>query len=84
MQAIFDLLYLVVFMSYLLMSLFIVYHIVKYSISKTVTAFTLLFFLVGTALLLFANAILFFSIPFDQLTLSLPTSTYSTHSPLSF
>lgn len=76
MTAIIDLIYLLAFLSYLLLSLFIIYHIIRYSGSKTVMVFTLTFFLIGTSLLLFANALLFFSIPFDQFvpTLTLPSS----------
>jgi hypothetical protein len=76
MQAIFDAVYFLAFLSYILLSLFIIYHIARYSVSKTVIVFSLSFFLIGTAMLLFANGMLFFSIPFDQLTtFTLPSKT---------
>ncbi len=73
---IFDIIYLLAFFSYILLSLFILYHIIRYSGNKSVMIFTVFFFLTGTILLLFANALLFFSIPFDQFvpTLTLPSS----------
>jgi hypothetical protein len=81
MTAIFDLVYILAFLSYLILSLFIVYHIVRYSGSKTVMVFTLTFFLVGTALLLLANSMLFLSIPFGQFAPNLPTPAYMPNSP---
>ena len=80
-QAIFDTVYLVAFISYLPLSLFIIYHLIKYSPSRAVMLFTVAFFLIGTALLLFANVLLFFAIPFDQLVPSVPMPVYSPKSP---
>ncbi len=77
MQAIFDFIYLIAFVSYLLLSIFIIYHVVRYTSDKAVTTVTLLFFITGTVLLLFANAVFFFAIPFDQLipVFPLPSSS---------
>lgn len=80
-QAIFDTVYLIAFLSYLLLSFFIVYHIIRYSINKTTMVFTIAFFLIGTTLLLLANVLLFFSIPFDQLVPTITLPTYSPKSP---
>lgn len=76
MQGIFDLVYMIAFLGYIILSLFIIYHILRYSGNKTTLAFTLIFFVVGTIALLFANAVLFYSIPFGQFvpTLTLPTA----------
>jgi hypothetical protein len=75
-QAIFNIVYLVAFLSYLLLSLFILYHIIRYTGNKTVMLFTIIFFLIGTTLLLLVNASFFFSIPFDQImpTFTMPSS----------
>jgi len=77
MQAIFDLIYLIAFISYLLLSMFIIYHVVRYTGDKAVMTVTLLFFIIGTALLLFANAVFFFAIPFDQSVPALPLPSSS-------
>ncbi|MDD5084255.1 MAG: hypothetical protein PHT88_05015 [Candidatus Moranbacteria bacterium] len=81
MQAIFNFIYLIVFLSYILLSMFIIYHLVRYSGNRSVMAFTVTFFLIGTACLLFANALLFFSIPFDQFIPALNMPTYSPKAP---
>lgn len=87
-QSVFNLIYAVAFLSYLLLSSFIIYHIVKYSVSKTVMSFTVLLFLIGTFLLLFSNATLFFSVPAEKFTpvfnttnTSAKTLPYSPHNP---
>lgn len=80
-QSIFDLIYLLVFLSYLLLSLFILYHIIRYSGDRAVMAFTIILFLIGTLSLLLANSLLFFSIPFDQFVPTLSLPSYQTGSP---
>lgn len=80
-HVIFYAVYAIAFLSYLLLSLFIIYHVIRYSADRTVMIFTILFFIVGTALLLFANTVSFLSIPFDQLIPSVPMPTYPSKSP---
>jgi hypothetical protein len=80
-QTIFSIIYLLAFASYLLISVFIIYHIVRYSGNKAVMLLTVSFFILGTVCLLFANALLFSSIPFDQFVPSLAIPAYSSSSP---
>ena len=82
MQGIFDLVYMIAFLGYIILSLFIIYHIIRYSGNKTVLTFTLIFFIVGTIALLFANATLFFSIPFDQFVPALKLPSVAPKFPL--
>jgi hypothetical protein len=80
MNGIFDILYIVVLLSYLLLSLFIIYHILRYSGNRAVMIVTLIFFVVGTFLLITSNIAFYSEIPFDTLTpeLSLPNNTLYT------
>lgn len=82
MTGIFDLVYLLAFLSYLILTIFITYHLVKYSGNRAVMIFSVTFFLIGTGLLLFSNALLFFAIPFDQFVPNIPMpTTYPANSP---
>jgi len=67
MKPIFGLLYTVLFFSYMVTALFIVYHILKYSLSPKTRLFGSLLFLGVLTVLLFTNALLFFSLPVDTL-----------------
>jgi hypothetical protein len=60
---IFQILYLLVFLSMSLMSLFIVYHIVFYSYTNTAKIITLAIFVPVVLVLIFTNFALFQSIP---------------------
>lgn len=82
MASIFHIIYALAFLSYVLLSSFILYHVIRYSGSRVVMVFTIIFFLLGTVSLLIANALLFFSIPFEQFvpTLAMPAS-YSARAP---
>jgi len=55
-------LYLVTVLIYLLICLFIAYHIIKYSLNQKTKLFTLLLFSVVSGLLFIINLTLFFSI----------------------
>lgn len=67
MRQIFGLLYAFLFLGYVIAGLFVVYHIVRYSINKPVATFGLALFLVVFVVLLFTNALIFFSLPFETL-----------------
>jgi hypothetical protein len=67
MQALFSSFYLVVIAIYLLLSIFIIFHIARYSINKSIAFMTIVFFIVGTVLLLSINAIYFSHIPFEKI-----------------
>jgi len=49
------------------MSLFIIYHIVRYAYSRAESTLMLLIFIPVTSVLLFAQIILFFSIDFGEI-----------------
>lgn len=66
-QLIFRLLYTLLFFSYVVMALFIVFHIFRYSLKRTSAHFGVTLFLVVFFVLLFTNAILFFSLPLSTL-----------------
>ena len=77
MQTLFHLVYTLAFLGYILLTLFIVYHIARFSMNKRVAVFVMIFFITGTILLLISNAILFFSIPLESFTLpGLSTSSF--------
>lgn len=65
MREIFGLLYTLLFFSYVATALFIVYHIVRYSMSRGAMLFGLVLFLSVITILVFTNAMIFFSLPLD-------------------
>lgn len=65
MRQMLGLFYTVLFLSYIFAALFIVFHIVRYSFDKKTAVFGATLFLVVLVILLFTNALLFFSLPFD-------------------
>lgn len=66
MIAIFQILYFLVFFVMFLMSIFIVFHIVFYSYTQISKIITLVIFVPVSAVLLFTNLALFFSIPLEN------------------
>jgi FtsH-binding integral membrane protein len=70
MSLIFGLLYTILFMSFLMTALFIVFHLMRYSLNRKVSVFGTFFFVSVFTILLFSNAIMFFSLPLASL---LPT-----------
>lgn len=64
-------LYAVLILIYILTSLFIVYHLVKYSVTSEMKIIMLVFFVVVSAGLLLSNLALFFSIDWNALVSSL-------------
>ncbi len=53
-------------------SFFIVFHLANYSVNRRVARFTIFIFCIGTAVLIFTNVSLFFSVPFDEIASALP------------
>lgn len=66
-QLIFGLLYTLLFFGYVVVALFIVYHIFRYSLKRGTALFGVTLFLVVFLILLFANALIFFSLPLNTL-----------------
>lgn len=64
---IFQGLYLIIFLSMILMCAFIIFHIVFYAYKATSKIVTLLIFVPVAAILLFTNAVLFFNIPLQDI-----------------
>lgn len=67
MQSIFGLLYTILFFSYIATALFIVFHIVRYSLKRGLALFGVTLFLVVFTALIFTNALIFFSLPLDAI-----------------
>jgi FtsH-binding integral membrane protein len=67
MQPIFGLLYTVLFFSYIATALFVVFHIVRYSLKRSTAVFGVTLFLVVFGVLIFSNALIFFSLPFNEM-----------------
>lgn len=59
--------YAVLLISFVLMSMFIVYHIVRYAYSKSESALMLLIFIPVVSVLILADIALFFSINFEEI-----------------
>ena len=66
MIAIFGILYVMLFIFYCVAAAFIAFHIIKYSLNKSVMALTLGIFFTVFGALLFANIMLFLSMRWDQ------------------
>lgn len=67
MRSIFGLLYITLFFSYIATALFIVFHVVRYSLKRSTALFGVMFFLVVFSILAFTNAVIFLSLPIDEL-----------------
>jgi len=65
MRPLFGLLYTFLFLSYSITALFVVFHLLRYSLSRTSAIFMTSLFLLVLIVLLFSNAIIFFSLPLD-------------------
>ena len=62
-----DLFYFLMLLIFLIGSLVIVFHIIRYSYNKTATALMLIIFVGGIVLLLMFNVVLFYSINFGKI-----------------
>jgi len=67
MRQLFGSLYTFLFFSYVVTALFIVFHLVRYSLSRSSATFMTVLFLSVLVVLLFTNAMIFFSLPLDGL-----------------
>lgn len=67
MRPLFGLLYMVLFFSYIAAGLFIVFHFANYSLKRSSKILGISLFLVVFSILIFTNALLFFSLPIDTL-----------------
>lgn len=67
MRLVSGLLYTILFLSYTLTALFVVFHLLRYSLDRKSAVFSTIFFVVVFTILLFTNAALFFSLPLEQL-----------------
>lgn len=67
MLAIFGIIYLVIVLIYILAALFIMYHIMKFSLHKSTAVLTLAIFLPVFGTLLFTNLMLFLSINWNEI-----------------
>lgn len=76
MSFVFNLFYGILAVTYLFFTFFVVFHIWRYTLNRPVAIFSLVFFLIGTALLVFANASLFMSIPVQDLQLPGESSSF--------
>ncbi len=77
MSFVFNIFYGVLLVTYLFFTGFIVFHLWHYTLNRSVALFTLVFFLIGTAILVSTNASLFLSIPSASLQLpGAPTSSF--------
>lgn len=67
MRPLFSLLYTVLFFSYITVGLFIVFHFARYSLKRSAAVLGITLFLVVFFILIFTNALLFFSLPIDAI-----------------
>lgn len=67
LQPIFGLIYTLFFFCYVVIALFIVFHIFRYSLKRNTALFGAILFISVFLVILFTNAIDFFSLPFNTL-----------------
>lgn len=67
MKPFFGLLYTLLFFSYVAIGTFVLFHILRYSISRRNGFLGAFLFITVLGVLLFTNALLFFSLPLDML-----------------
>lgn len=70
MQTLLGLLYTILFLVYIIAALFVVFHLGRYSLNKRSGFLGIVLFLIVGVSLLIINALLFFSLPFEQLFLT--------------
>jgi hypothetical protein len=66
MRPIIGLLYTLYFFALVTTSLFIIFHLMRYSLNRKVALLGTLFFLIVFSILLFTNALIFFSLPIED------------------
>ena len=67
MRPILGLLYVIFFLGSLTTALFVVFHLLRYSLDRKVALFGTIFFLTVFVILLFTNALIFFSLPLETI-----------------
>lgn len=67
MRFVFGLLYTFLFLSFVITGLFVVFHLLRYSLNRKVALFGTLLFVSVLGILLFTNALLFFSLPLEEM-----------------
>lgn len=67
MRLILGLLYTVLFLSYVATALFIVFHLLRYSLNRKVSVLGTALFVAVFVILLLSNSLLFFSLPLENL-----------------
>jgi len=68
------LLYFIIILIYTATYFFIVYHLVRYSLKPSLNTLILPVFIIGSALLLISNIMLFFAVDWQTLLASFPTN----------
>ena len=66
MRPIFGLLYVLLFFSYIAVSLFVVFHLLRYSLNRKLALFSTILFCIVMTVLVFTNAMIFFSLPLEE------------------
>lgn len=74
MRLIFGILYTFLFSSYVATALFVVFHLLRYSLNRKMAILSTTLFVTVLFLLLVANALLFFTLPFENM---LPILSFS-------
>lgn len=70
MQTLLGLLYTLLFLCYVFAAIFVLFHLLRYSLNKRNGFIGALVFGAVATLLLFTNALLFFSLPFEALLIT--------------
>ena len=66
MRLLFGILYTFLFFSYVATALFVIFHLLRYSLNRRMAVLSTTLFVTVLLLLLIANALLFFTLPFED------------------
>lgn len=67
MKEVLGLLYSILFICYVFAAVFVLFHLLRYSLNKQQGLIGAIVFAAVAALLLFTNALLFFNLPFEEI-----------------
>lgn len=67
MRLLFGILYTFLFFSYVATALFVIFHLLRYSLNRRMAVLSTTLFVTVLLLLLIANALLFFTLPFEDM-----------------
>ncbi|MBP9698009.1 MAG: hypothetical protein KBD65_02370 [Candidatus Moranbacteria bacterium] len=67
MRLLFGILYTFLFFSYVATALFVIFHLLRYSLNRRMAVLSTTLFVTVLFLLLVANALLFFTLPFEDM-----------------